>query len=556
MKNSTHLNRLIVVSTFFSLLLFILIWRMVDLTVLHRQFLQGQGNARSLRVVDIPAHRGMIMDRNGTPLAISTPVESVWVNPKEFSPDKEQFMSLAEYLNLTPKQLSRKIVDAENKELEFLYLQRQLPPPLAKKIKALKVPGVNFQKEFKRYYPDSDSISQLIGFTNVDDQGLEGIELAYQDWLKGVVGKKRVIKDRLGRIIEELGVIKQPRPGRDITLSIDRRLQYLAYSELAKTVEEFAAKSGSVVVVDTENGEILAMANVPSYNPNSRGRYDKDTYRNRAVTDTFEPGSVIKTFSIASALETGLFTPSTIIDTNPSWMSVQGRIVRDIHNYGVLDVTGVLEHSSNVGVTKMVLASPPEQLIGLLQRCGFGQRTESTCPGESEGSIVNVKEAKPFVLATVSFGYGMSVTALQLAKANMVFANQGKLIPVTLLHNDPPTPGVQVMKPETAQQVLSMMEAVLGKNGTGKSARVPGYRVAGKTGTARVAGKDGYKDRKYTASFIGIAPVSKPKFVVVVIIHEPSRKGYYAAAVAAPLFAKVMSGALRLFNIPTDELVG
>lgn len=556
MKNSTHLNRLIVVSTFFSLLLFILVWRMVDLTVLHRQFLQGQGNARSLRVVDIPAHRGMIMDRNGTPLAISTPVESVWVNPKEFSPDKEQFMSLAEYLNLTPKQLSRKIVDAENKELEFLYLQRQLPPPLAKKINALKIPGVNFQKEFKRYYPDSDSISQLIGFTNVDDQGLEGIELAYQDWLKGVVGKKRVIKDRLGRIIEELGVIKQPRPGRDMTLSIDRRLQYLAYSELTKTVEEFAAKSGSVVIVDTESGEILAMANVPSYNPNSRGRYDKDTYRNRAVTDTFEPGSVIKTLSIASALETGLFTPSTIIDTNPSWMSVQGRIVRDVHNYGVLDVTGVLEHSSNVGVTKMVLASPPEQLIGLLQRCGIGQRTESTCPGESEGRIVNVKDAKPFVLATVSFGYGLSVTALQLAKANMVFANQGKLIPVTLLHNDPPTPGVQVMKPETAQQVLSMMEAVLGKNGTGKSARVPGYRVAGKTGTARIAGKDGYKDRKYTASFIGIAPVSKPKFVVVVIIHEPSRKSYYAAAVAAPLFAKVMSGALRLFNIPTDELVG
>jgi cell division protein FtsI (penicillin-binding protein 3) len=554
MENSTHLNRLIIVSAFFALLLFILICRMIDLTVLHRQFLQGQGNARSLRIVDIPAHRGMIMDRNGTPLAISTPVESVWVNPKEFSPDKEQFMSLAEYLHLTPKQLSQKIVNAEHKELEFLYLQRQLPPELAKKIKALKTPGINFQKEFKRYYPDSDSISQLVGFTNVDDQGLEGIELAYQDWLKGVVGKKRVVKDRVGRIIEKLGVMKEPRPGRDMTLSIDRRLQYLAYSELKKTVEEFAAKSGSVVVVDTQNGEILAMANVPSYNPNSRGHYDKETYRNRAVTDTFEPGSVIKTFSIASALETGLFTPSTIIDTNPSYMVVHGNKVSDIHNYGVLDVTGVLQHSSNVGVTKMVLSSPPEQLIGLLQRCGFGQRTESTYPGESEGGIVHIKDANPFVLATLSFGYGLSVTALQLAKANMVFANQGKLLPVTLLYNDPPPPGVQVMKPETAQQVLSMMEAVLG-DGTGKAARVPGYRVAGKTGTARIAGKEGYKDRRYTASFIGVAPVSKPKFVVVVIIHEPSRKGYYAAAVAAPLFAKVMSGALRLFNIPTDELI-
>ncbi len=526
---------------------------MVDLTVLHRQFLQGQGNARSLRVVDIPAYRGMITDRNGTPLAVSTPVESVWVNPKEFSPDEDQFMQLAKYLNFSPKQLSRKVVNAQTRE--FLYLKRQLPPSLSKKIEALKIPGVNFQKEFKRFYPDSDSMSQIIGFTNVDDLGLEGMELAYQDWLMGIVGKKRVIKDRLGRVIEELGVLKEPRPGHELSLSIDRRLQYLVYSELNKTVEEFAAKSGSVVVLDTENGEILAMANVPSYNPNSRGRYDKDSYRNRALTDTFEPGSVIKPFSIASALETGLFKPETIIDTNPGWMSVQGRTVRDVHNYGVLDVTGVLQHSSNVGVTKMVLASPPEQLIGLLQRTGFGQRTESTYPGESEGGIVKAKDASPFVLATLGFGYGMSATTLQLAKASLIFANKGKLIPVTLIHNDTPSPGVQVIQSKTAEQVLAMMEAVLG-GGTGKSARVPGYRVAGKTGTARIAGKNGYKDRKYTASFLGIAPVSKPKFIVVVVIHEPTRKGYYAAAVAAPLFSKVMAGALRLFNIPADDPVG
>ncbi len=552
MKQSRHFARLVTVAAFFLLLLLILIWRMVDLTVLHRKFLQGQGNARSLRVIDIPAYRGMITDRNGTPLAVSTPVESVWVNPKEFSPDEPQFMKLAKYLNLSPKELSRKVVNAENRE--FLYLQRQIPPMLSKQIKALKIPGINFQKEFKRYYPDSDSISQLLGFTNVDDQGLEGIELAYQDWLMGVVGKKRVIKDRLGRIIEELGILKEPRPGHELALSVDRRLQYLAYSELSKTVEEFGAKSGSVVVVDAESGEVLALANVPSYNPNSRGQYDRDTYRNRALTDTFEPGSVIKPFSIASALETGLFTPDTIIDTNPSWMIVHGRTVRDGHNYGVLDVTGVLQHSSNVGVTKMVLASPPEQLIGLLQKCGFGQSTESTYPGESEGGIVKVKDANPFVLATLGFGYGLSVTALQLAKASLIFANKGRLMPITLLHNDTPTPGIQAMQPKTAEQVLLMMEAVL-KDGTGKSARIPGYRVAGKTGTARVAGKHGYKDRRYTASFMGIAPVSKPKFVVVVIIHEPSRKGYYAAAVAAPLFAKVMSGALRLFNIPTDEVV-
>ena len=551
MKKSNHQARLITVATFFLILLAVLIWRMVDLTVLHRKFLQGQGNARSLRVVDIPSYRGMITDRHGVPLAISTPVESVWVNPKEFSPDKEQFMKLAEFLNLLPKELSRKIVNAESRG--FLYLQRQLPPALAKKIAKLEIPGVNFQQEFKRYYPESDSISQLLGFTNIDDHGLEGIELAYQDWLMGIVGKKRVIKDRVGRIIEELGVVKEPRPGHDLHLSIDRRLQYFAYNELYKTVEEFNAKSGSVVVVDTQNGEILAIANYPSYNPNSRGKYDKASYRNLALTDTFEPGSVMKPFSIASALETGLFTPETIIDTNPSWMTINGKVVRDIHNYGVLDVTGVLQHSSNVGVTKMVLASPPEQLIGLLQNSGFGQKTETAYPGESDGSIVKPKEATPFVLATLGFGYGLSSTATQLAKASMIFANHGKLLPVTLIHNDKPTTVTQVIKEKTADQVLAMMEAVLGKDGTGKSARVPGYRVAGKTGTARVAGKNGYKDRRYTSSFMGIAPVSKPKFVVVVIIHEPSRNGYYAAAVAAPLFSKVMSSALRLFNVPTDD---
>ena len=448
MKKSIHRARLITVSAFFCVILVVLIWRMIDLTVLHRQFLQGQGNARSLRVVDIPAYRGMITDRNGIPLAISTPVESVWINPKEFSPDEQQFMQLAKYLNLSPKSLSRKIVNAQSRE--FLYLHRQLPPLLSKKIAALKIPGVNFQQEFKRYYPESDSISQLLGFTNVDDQGLEGIELAYQDWLMGIVGKKRVIKDRVGRVIEELGVVKEPRPGHNLHLSIDRRLQYLAYSELRNTVEQFNAKSGSVVVVDTQNGEILAIANYPSYNPNARGHYNRATYRNLALTDTFEPGSVMKPFSIASALETGLFKPETIIDTNPSWMNVNGKVVRDIHNYGVLNVTGVLQHSSNVGVTKMVLASPAEQLIGVLQRCGFGQRTESTYPGESDGSIVKPKEATPFVLATLGFGYGISSTALQLAKASLIFANNGRLIPVTLIHNDTPAVGLQVIKPKTA----------------------------------------------------------------------------------------------------------
>lgn len=550
-KVKRHFARLVVLGLFFCCILAALIARMVDLTILHRQFLQGQGDARSLRIIDIPAHRGMITDRNGTPLAASTPVESLWLNPKEFAPDAAQLKILADFLHVSAKTLVKKVIQAKNRE--FIYLKRQIPPNAVKKILALKIPGLNVQEEFKRYYPEGDSVSQVLGFTNIDDQGIEGLELVYQNWLMGVVGKRRVLKDRTGQIIEDLGMIKAPRPGNELRLSIDRHLQYLAYSALMNTLDEYAAKSGTVVVVDTRNGEILAMANGPSYNPNARGLYSHDSYRNRAVTDTFEPGSVIKPFSIASALESGLFTPETIIDTNPGWMSVHGRAVRDIHNYGVLDVSGVLLHSSNIGVTKMVLASPPELLIGLLQRAGFGQRTETAYPGESEGTMIRVKDANAFVHATLSFGYGMSATPLQLIKAYLVFANQGNLIPITLLHNDRPAPPIPVMKAKTAEQVLTMMEAVLnGEGGTGRTARVAGYRVAGKTGTSRIAGKNGYQEKRYIASFVGIAPVSNPRLAVAVIIHEPSRKGYYAAAVAAPLFSKVMGDALRLLDIPPD----
>ncbi|WED43816.1 peptidoglycan D,D-transpeptidase FtsI family protein [Legionella cardiaca] len=543
--------RLIVVSCFFIVLLGALLWRMLDLTVLHRQFLQGQGDARSIRTVDIPAYRGMITDRQGTPLAVSTPVQSVWLNPQVFSPNAKQLAELSQLVGVPAKTLLARVKRASARE--FLYLSRQLPPMIAKKIEQLKIPGVNFQQEFKRYYPAGDSTAQLLGFTNIDDIGIEGLELAYQDWLMGANGKKRILKDRMGQIIEELGVLKEPRPGHELVLSIDSRIQYLAYHELQNTLEKFAAKSGSVVVVDTTNGEILAAANAPSFNPNARSRYTRDSYRNKAITDTFEPGSVIKPFSIASALGSGLVKPDTIIDTRPSWMIVHGHTIRDVHNYGVLDVTGVLQHSSNVGVTKMILQSPPEQLIGLLQRSGFGQRTESGYPGESDGGIVNVKDANPFVLATLGFGYGLSVTALQLAKGYLIFANKGRALPVTLIHNQANSLGEQVLDETTSDQVLAMMEAVLGNEGTGKLARVPGYRVAGKTGTARIAGKNGYEANRHIASFVGIAPVSKPRLVVVVVIHEPTKNSYYGAAVAAPLFAQVMSGALRILEVPPDK---
>lgn len=552
MKKPRHQARLFVIAVFFVLILVILIWRMVDLTIMNRQFLRGQGDARSLREINIPAYRGMIIDKENSPIAVSTPVQSVWVNPKAFTANKAQIAKLAKLLGMSSLQLSTRVAKARGHE--FVYLQRQLSPMAAKNIEILKIPGVNFQEEFKRFYPEGESIAQLIGFTNVDDNGIEGLELAYQQWLMGISGKKRVVKDRMGRIIEDLGVTKEPRPGNLLQLSIDRRIQFFAYHELKNTVEKFGAKSGSVVVLDTESGEVLAIANFPSFNPNARFRYTLDSYRNKAITDLFEPGSVIKPFTIASALESGQFTPSTVIDTRPSWMMVQGRMIRDIHNYGVLDVVGVLQRSSNVGVTKMVLASPPEQLIGLLTRCGIGQRTESGYPGEGDGTIVKVADAKPFVLATLSFGYGMSVSPLQLAKSYLIFANQGQLLPVSLLHRDTPVEGVQVLNAKTANEVLAMLEAVVsGADGTGKSAQVPGYRVAGKTGTARIAGKNGYEEKRYIASFVGIAPVSKPKLIVTVVIHDPTRSGYYAAQVAAPLFAKVMGAALRILDIQPDE---
>ncbi len=549
-KAGHHLARLATVALFFVSLFSLLLWRTVDLTVLNQKFLRGQGNARSLRTVDIPAYRGMILDREGAPMAVSTPVQSLWVNPKTFQPTATQLKKLARYLNVEPKALKKRLTQASNRE--FVYLQRQLTPMLAKEIAELNIPGVNFQQEFKRYYPEGESAAQLLGFTNVDDNGIEGLELAYQHWLMGVSGKKRVVKDRYGRIIEELNTLKEPRAGNTLQLSIDRRIQFFAYYELHKTIEQFGAKSGTVVVLDTQTGEVLAIANAPSFNPNVRSHYTLDTYRNKALTDIFEPGSIIKPFSIASALDTGRFTPTTVIDTRPSWIVVHGRTVRDVHNYGVLDVTGVLRYSSNVGVTKMVLTSPPEQLIGLLTRSGFSRRTESGYPGESDGAIVKVTDANPFVLATLSFGYGLSSTAMQVAKAYSVFANHGQLIPVRLLHQDVQETGEQVLNPQTADQVLSMLEAVV-SDGTGKAAMVSGYRIAGKTGTARIAGKHGYDERRYISSFVGIAPVSKPRLIVAVFIHDPTKGGYYGAAVAAPLFAKVMSTALRILDVPPDQ---
>lgn len=553
MKISDHEFRLTVIGSIFGILLGILLWRMYDLTILHRKFLQGQSNARTIRIVEIPGYRGMITDRFGEVLAASAPVRSLWVNPTEFHPHPEALEQLAALINLPAEALERRLSEFENRE--FIWLKRQLTPELAHKIEELQIPGLNFQEEYKRFYPESESTAQVLGFTDIDDHGIEGLELLYNGWLSGQSGKKRVVRDRQGSVIEELALIRPPRHGHDLRLTLDRRIQYLAYTELTQVIDKFSAKSGSVIVLDSRTGEILAMVNAPSFNPNARERYTADNFRNKAITDVFEPGSVMKPFSIASALETGKLDVDTLIDTSPGWMYLKGRLIRDIRNYGVLDISGILQRSSNVGVTRLLLQNPPDLLVQELAAAGFGQRTDLALPGESAGFLPHVSDLKPFTYATLGFGYGLTVNALQLAHSYMIFANGGRLDSIDLIIRDDKSDkaeSLSVITPETAEKVLAMLESVL--DNTHRNARVDGYRVAGKTGTSRIAGRSGYSEDRHIASFAGIAPVSNPALIVVVVIHEPSEHGYYAGEVAAPLFAKIMGRSLHLLEVQPDAI--
>lgn len=550
MTANGHKWRLLTLLVIFCGLFIALLWRMYDLTILNQKFLKFQGDARSIRLVKIPATRGIILDREGHPLAVSTPIKSVWINPKEFQTNDGKLLELAKLLKQSPSSIIKRTNFAKNKE--FLYLKRHISPRLAKKIEKLKIPGVNFLEEYKRYYPEGESASQLIGFTDIDDNGIEGLEYAFQSWLKGSEGKKRVVKDRLGRVIEVLDILKEPKPGKNLQLSIDRRIQYYAFKELSKVINKYKADSGSVVVLDAKSGEVLAIVNAPSFNPNNRGKYSSERYRNKAITDTFEPGSVIKPLSIASALESGKFTPDTPIDTTPSMMVINGNIIRDVHSYGDLDVRGVLRRSSNVGVSKMVLANPKEQLLDLYKRVGIGSKAGVGYPSEAEGSLTWIRDANPFVLATLGFGYGLALSPLQLAKSYLIFANDGNMLPVSLLHYEDSPVGKQIISKKTAREMLDMMEEVV-QEGTGRNAKVPGFRIAGKTGTARVAGDNGYEKNRHIASFVGVAPVSSPKLIIAVVINEPHAISYYGGAVAAPLFADIMGASLRILDIEPDQ---
>ncbi|NNJ65954.1 MAG: penicillin-binding protein 2 [Xanthomonadales bacterium] len=525
-----------------------LVARAVNLQIVDTEFLQGQGEARYLREVTVPVRRGNILDRNGEPLAVSTPVDSVWVNPQVLLQSPEDIEPVARVLGVDPDEIERRLTQRSDRE--FVWLRRRLNPRVAEEIRALELPGVFLQKEYRRFYPAGEVTSHVIGFTNIDDVGQEGLELAYNDWLQGQPGLKRVIRDRLGRTVEQVELIRESVPGHDLTLTIDRRLQYLAYRELKGTVLKHGARSGSVVLLDVKTGEVLAMVNQPSYNPNNSD-FDNDGLRNRAVTDVFEPGSVMKPFAVAAALETGRWTPSTPIDTTPGRINISGHTISDHHNYGPIDLTRLITKSSNVAATKVALDLEAEHLWNVYNRFGFGDVTGTGFPGESAGVLRNHSRWRRVEQATLSYGYGISVTALQLAEAFAAIADDGRLRRPSLVMaaNNPPA---SVLDPVIARQVAAMLETVTGPEGTGKAARVENYRVAGKTGTSRKASAAGYASR-YIASFAGFAPFSDPRLVAVAVINDPSGEQYYGGLVAAPLFSKVMAGALRLLDVPPDN---
>jgi len=546
----THPLRLWVVLAVLFAALAVMAARAFQLQVVSADYLQAQGNARHLRVVEVAASRGMIVDRDGEPLAISTPVESVWADPGEFQEGREQWGKLAALLEMSPRELAR--LYARNADREFMYLKRHVTPELARKVEALDVPGVGLRREYRRYYPSGPIAGHVVGFTDVDDRGLEGVELAFDERLRGRPGKKQVIRDGRRDIIQDVENIQTAVDGSDVVLSIDARIQYLAYRALKAAVAENRARSGSVVVVDSRSGEILAMVNEPDFNPNNRSHLGSSRSRNRAVTDVFEPGSTLKPFTIATALETHRFSPDTRIETSPGFIKIGKYTIRDHRDYGLLTVSRVIVKSSNVGASKIALQLEPQALWNTLRRVGFGESTGSGLPGESTGRLMPWPRWHEVEQATMAFGYGIAVTPLQLAQAYQAIANDGVLIPVTILRRDQPVIGERAFAPSTAHEIRAMLEMAVGDQGTGSAARVSRYRVAGKTGTVHISTSDGYAEDRYTSVFAGMAPASSPRLVMMVMIEEPRAGRYYGGEVAAPVFARVMAGALRLLNISPD----
>ncbi|MBB3047083.1 cell division protein FtsI (penicillin-binding protein 3) [Litorivivens lipolytica] len=533
-----------------------LVWRTLHLQVLDadrgRDFLQGQGNARTIRTEQIPAHRGMITDRNGEPLAVSTPVASIWADPKELVNAMGRVPELAQLLGLNRQELREKIERVAGRR--FVYLRRHLTPAEAEKVLSAGIPGVYMQREYRRYYPAGEVVAHLVGFTNIDDRGQEGLELAYDEWLRGTPGSKRVLKDLYGNIIRDLDDGRAASPGNDLQLTIDLRLQYLAYKELKLALQRSQAKAGSVVMIDSKTGEVLAMANQPGYNPNNRSELRLAALRNRAVTDVFEPGSTVKPFTVVAALESGKFTAESTIDTNPGHMRIGAKTLVDPVNYGELDMEGMLRKSSQVGISKLSLALNEQWVWDVFQRIGLGRSTGIGFPGESNGLLPNRPKWLPIERANFAFGYGLSVTALQLAQAYGVLANGGVLQPVSLIQRAQAAESYRVIEEPVARSVSAMLESVVRPGGTGTRARINAYRVAGKTGTVHKIGEGGYADDRYLSLFVGMAPATNPRVVTVVTIDEPGSGKYYGGEAAAPVFSRVTGEAMRLLNIAPDAV--
>ena len=526
----------------------ILLARAVYLQGINNDFLQQEGVARYGRVVDISAHRGKITDRNGEPLAISTPVDSVWASPSDVETTPQQLAQLSKLLGTNGGDLKKRLQDTSR---DFVYLQRQLPPEQARKIIALGVPGIALRHEYRRYYPSGEVTSHVLGFTDVDDNGQEGIEFSWQALLGGKNGSQRVIKDRRGQIIEDVASVRVPKPGKDLVLSLDSKIQFMAYREIKAAVELHHAKTGSIVVLDAKTGEVLALANWPSYNPNNREKPNLNVIRNLAATDVFEPGSTMKPFTVASALEAGKIRQNTVIDTRGGVLMIGGRRINDTHAENVHSVAQVIQKSSNVGAAKIALLMPAKTFWQSLSDSGFGAQTGSAFPGESPGKLRDPKTWRSIEQATISYGNGISVNLLQLARAYTVFANDGELKQLTLLKQEVPTVGATVYSAATVRAVREMMELVVKPGGTAPLAQVMGYRVAGKTGTSHKLENGRYVDR-YISSFVGMAPASNPRLIVAVMLNEPTGKEYYGGQVAAPAFSNVMGAALRQLDVPND----
>lgn len=530
----------------------VLLMRAFYLQVINNDFLQEKGDSRYLRDIEISASRGKVTDRNGDMLAVSTPMRSIWAIPSDArTMSGEQKRQLAELVELKPRELDARLASEKN----FVFVKRQVPPQVAEQIAALKLPGIHQEKEYRRFYPAGEMTAHLVGFTGVDDKGLEGVELAFQQALLGRAGARTVIRDRRGNIIEDVGATRPPRDGSDVVLAIDSKIQYLAYSHLKATVTESQAKGGGVVVLDTRTGEILALVNWPTYNPNNRARLSGEQLRNRAVTDTFEPGSTLKPFTVALGLEKGKYRYDTVVDVSPGRINIGRAVISDVHPHKELTVAQIVQKSSNVGTTKMALSMPPEAMWEMFDNLGFGKSPQLGFPGEVGGRLRAWKNWRPIEQATMSYGHGISMSLIQLARAYTVFARDGDIVPASLLRVDAPVVrGQPVFSAQTARELRAMLELVVMPGGTALKAAVPGYRVGGKTGTAHKL-EGGVYANKYIASFVGIAPISNPRLVVAVMIDEPSAGQYYGGQIAGPVFSSVMGGALRTLGVAPDAPV-